>query len=92
MNVELFSQFFQGRSDSADQSMSPSVEVFSILQVYVTVSLSIAYLYIQYYQSPAASLKPLCSVCFARLTMQILSLGKPRIELCKIVLSTALFV
>ena len=45
MNVELLSQFFQGRSDSADQSMSPSVEFFSILQVYVTVSLSIAYLY-----------------------------------------------
>ncbi len=72
--------------------MSPSVELFSILQIYVAVSVCIAHLYIQQQQSPTTSLKPLCSVCFARLTLQILSSGKPRIELSRIVLSTALFV
>ncbi len=72
--------------------MSPTVELFSILQIYVAVSVSIAHLYIQQQQSPATSLKPLCSVCFARLTLQILSSSKPRVELSKLVLSTALFV
>ncbi len=72
--------------------MSPCVDMFSTLQVYVAVSVPIAHLYIQQQQSPAASLKPSCSVCYARLTLQILSSGKPRIELSKVVLSTALFV